>query len=112
MGIDYRIGGSIMGSVRSVFYAYIHESSTHDAPALRTRDGGLKMFYDQSILPTHPVPQTLMHNGLHCVFSYIPWALLRAGSLQNSGSARQLLFKTVAVISKHGSVPDQQDLQF
>ena len=71
MGIDYRIGGLIMGSRRSVFYAYIHESSTQDAPALRTRDGGLKIFYDQSTLPTHPVPQTLMHNDLHCVFSYI-----------------------------------------
>ena len=65
MGIDYRIGGLIMGIKRSVFYAYIHESSTQDAPALRTRDGGLKIFYDRSTLPTHPVPQTLMHNGLH-----------------------------------------------
>ena len=65
MGIDYRIGGLIMGSKRSVFYAYIDESSTQDAPALRTRDGGLKIFYDWSTLPTHAVPQTLMHNGLH-----------------------------------------------
>ena len=32
--------------------------------------------------------------------------------MQNCGSARQLLFKGVAVISKYGSVPDQQDLQF
>ena len=55
-----------------------------------------------------------MHNDLHCVFSYIPWALSRAGSLQDCGSARQLLFKLkgVAVISKYGRVPDQQDLQF
>ena len=51
-----------MGSRRSVFYAYTHESSTQDAPALRTRGGGLKIF---PTLPTHPVPQTLMHNGLH-----------------------------------------------
>ena len=65
MGIDYRIGGLIMGSKRSIFYAYIHKSSTQDAPALRTRDGGLKIFHDRSTLPTHPVPQTLMHNGLH-----------------------------------------------
>ena len=91
MGIDYRIGGLIMGSKRSVFYAYIHESSTQDAPALRTRDGGLKIFYDRSTLLTHPVPQTLMHNDIFLV--NIPWALLRAGSLQNCGSARQLLFK-------------------
>ena len=63
--IDYGLGGLIMGSKRSVFYTYIHESSTQDAPALRTRDGGLKIFYDWSTLPTHPVPQTLMHNGLH-----------------------------------------------
>ena len=89
MGIDYRI----MGSKRSVFYAYIHESSTQDAPALRTRDGGLKIFYDQSTLPTHSVPQALMHNDLHYVFSYIPWALSRAGNVQNCGSVRQLLFK-------------------
>ena len=81
MGIDYRIGGLVMGNKRSVFYAYIHESSTQDAPALRTRDGGLKIFYDRSTLPIHPVPQTLMHNDLHCVFSYIRWALSRAGSL-------------------------------
>ena len=65
MGIVYRIGGLIVGSKRSVFCAYIHESSTQDAPALRTRGGGLKIFYDRSTLPTHPVPQTLMHNGLH-----------------------------------------------
>ena len=46
MGIDYRISGLIMGSKRDVFYAYIHaESSTQDVPALRTRDGGLKIFY-------------------------------------------------------------------
>ena len=43
-----------------VFYAYTHESSTQDALALRTRDGGLNIFYDQSTLPSHPVPQTLM----------------------------------------------------
>ena len=48
MGIDYRIGGLIMGIKRSVFYAYIHESGTEDALALRTRDGGLKIFYDRS----------------------------------------------------------------
>ena len=66
-----------MGSKRDVFYAYIRaESSTQDVPALRTRDGGLKIFYDQSTLPTHPVPQTLMHNDLHFNLSYIPWALL------------------------------------
>ena len=52
-----------MGIKRSVFHAHIHESSTQDAPALRTRDGGLKIFYDRSTLPTNPVPQTLMHNG-------------------------------------------------
>ena len=75
MGIDYRIGGLIMGITRSVFYAYTHESSTQDAPALRTRDGGLKIFYVRTTLPTHPVPQTLMHNSQHFIFSYIPWAL-------------------------------------
>ena len=77
-----------MGSRRSVFYAYTHKSSTEDAPALRTRDGGLKIFYDRSTLPTHPVPRTLMHNGLHCIFSYIPWVLSRAGTLQYCGSAK------------------------
>ena len=64
-----------MGTKRSVFYTYIHESSTQDAPPLRTRGGGLKIFYDQSTLPTHPVLQTLMHNDLHFNFSYIPWSL-------------------------------------
>ena len=34
-------------------------NSTH------TRGGGLKIFYDRSTLPTHPMPQTLMHNHLH-----------------------------------------------
>ena len=82
-----------MGIKRSVFYAYIHESSTQDAPVLRTRDGGLKIFYDRSTLPTHPVPQTLMHNGLHCIFSYIPWALSEeTGNLQNCGSAKAVAF--------------------
>ena len=76
-----------------MFYAYIHESSTQDAPAFRTMDGGLKIFYDQSTLPTHPVPQTLTHNDLHCVFSCIPWALSRAGSLQNCGSAGSCYLK-------------------
>ena len=70
---------------------YTHESSTQDAPALRTRGGGLKIFYDGSTLLTHPVPQTLLHNGLHC---YTPWILSRAGNLQQ---LRQLLFKGVAV---------------
>ena len=65
MGIDYRIGGLIMGSKRSVYYAYTDESSTQDAPALRTRDGGLRMFYDRSTLPTHPVSQTLMHTIIY-----------------------------------------------
>ena len=60
MAIDYRIGGLIMGSKRSVLYTYIHESSTQDAPALRTRDGGLRIFYDRSTLPTHPVPQKMI----------------------------------------------------
>ena len=81
-----------MGSRRSVFYAYTHESSTQDAPALRTRGGGLKIFYDRSTLPTHPVPQTLMHNDLHCTFSYTPWVLSRAGNLQNCGSAKAVAF--------------------
>ena len=49
-----------MGSRRGVFYAYTYESSTQDAPALRTRGGGLKIFHDRSTLPTHPVPQTLI----------------------------------------------------
>ena len=58
----------IIDSKRGVFYTYIHESGTQDAPALRTRDGGLKIFYDRSTLPAHPVPQTLMHKRLatHC----------------------------------------------
>ena len=65
MGIDNRIGGLIMGIKTSVFDAYIHESSTQDVLALRARDGGLKIFYDRSTLPTYPVLQTLMNNGLH-----------------------------------------------
>ena len=71
-----------------ILHTYRHESSTQDAPALRTRGGGLKIFYDRSTLPTHPVPQTLMHNDLHCIFSYTPWVLSRAGTLQNCGSAK------------------------
>ena len=43
-------------------YKYNHKSRTQDAPVLRTGDGGLKIFADWSTLPTHPVPQTLMHN--------------------------------------------------
>ena len=43
-------------------YKYNHKSRTQDAPVLRTGDGGLKIFADRSTLPTHPVPQTLMHN--------------------------------------------------
>ena len=69
----YRIG-SIIGGRRSVFYAYIHKSSTQDAPALRTKNGGLEIFYDRSTLPTHPVLPTLVHNDLHLIISYIPWA--------------------------------------
>ena len=86
-----------MGSRRSVFYAYTHESSTQDAPALRTRDGGLKIFYDRSTLPTHPVPQTLIHNGLHFIFSYIPFR--RLGPCKTVVQLRQLLFKGVGVMS-------------
>ena len=51
-----------------ILHMYTHESSTQDAPALRTRDGGLNIFHDRSTLPTHPVPQTLMFNDLHCIF--------------------------------------------
>ena len=84
-----------MGSRRSVFYAYIHKSSTQDAPVLRTRDGGLKILYDWSTLPTHPVLLTLRYNYLHFVFSYIR----TLGSFQGLGicktvvQLRQLLFK-------------------
>ena len=40
------------------YYTYTHECSTQqDAPALRTGDGGLKIFDDRSTLPTHPVPK-------------------------------------------------------
>ena len=40
-----------------------HTFIREGAPALRTGDGGLKeIFDDRSTLPTHPVPQTLMHN--------------------------------------------------
>ena len=31
MGIDCRIGGLVMGNKGSVFYAYIHESSTQES---------------------------------------------------------------------------------
>ena len=74
---------SIMGTTTIIYIAYVlrklhtykHKSSTQNAPALRTRDGGLKIFYDRLTLPTHPVSQTLMHNDLHFISSYIPWAL-------------------------------------
>ena len=38
-------------------YKYNHKSRTQDAPVLRTRGGGLKIFDDRSTLPTHPVPK-------------------------------------------------------
>ena len=57
-------------------YEYNHKSRTQDAPALRTGDGGLKIFDDRSTLPTHPVPKlsfimtTVCGGGgrsVHCV---------------------------------------------
>ena len=50
------------------FYTYTHGSRSQDAPALRTGDGGLKIFYVQTTLPTHPVPQTSMHNDLQLMY--------------------------------------------
>ena len=90
MGKASPIRNPILWCMLYLYYArtYTHESSTQDAPALRTRDGGLNIFYDRSTLPTHPVPQTLMHNDLYCIFSYTPWVLSRAGTLQNCGSAK------------------------
>ena len=80
-----------MGSRRSVFYAYTHESSTQDAPALRTRDGGLKIFHDRSTLPTHPVPQTLIYNSLLFLVTYLG-LFQKTGTLQNCGSAKAVAF--------------------
>ena len=68
-------GGPFSNGRPAIAILLWRESSTQDAPGLRTRDGGLKIFYDRSTLPTHPVPQTLMHNDVHFIFSYIPWAL-------------------------------------
>ena len=45
----------------NLLHMYTHESSTQDVQALRTKDGGLKIFYDRSTLPRHPLPQILMH---------------------------------------------------
>ena len=58
-----------MGSRRSVFYAYTYESSTQDAPALRTRDIGLTFMTGQ--LSPHIQCHT-MHNDPHFIVSYIP----------------------------------------
>ena len=71
MGITAPITNHFIVYVVCKLHTYTHKSSTQDAPALRTRDGG---FYDRSTVPTHPVPQILMHNSLHFLFSYIPWA--------------------------------------
>ena len=77
-------------STRSIFYTYLNKNSTYDALAMRTRDDGLKIFYDRSTFPTYPVLQTLLHNDLHFIFSYIPWAVdLTVVEL------RQLLFQTL-----------------
>ena len=73
MGIDYRIDIIIIGSKTSIS---MHTTRVAHAPSLRTRDGGLKIFYDWSTLPTHPVPQTFMHNDL--CFTYLRFS----GNLQ------------------------------
>ena len=72
-----------------------HESSTQGAPALRTRDGGLKIFYDRSTLPTHPVPR------LSCIIVYILFLVTYLGLFQNTGncgSAKAVAFKGVGVM--------------
>ena len=81
MGIDYRIGIIIIGSKTSIS---IHTTRVAHAPSLKTRDGGLKIFYDWSTLPTHPMPKTLMlmHNDLH--FTYLRFS----GTLQKCGLAK------------------------
>ena len=80
MGIDYRIGGLIMGIRRSVFYTYIHESSTQDAPALRTRDGGLKIFMTSQLSPD------IQCHRLSCIMIYT----LLVSSTHTLGSFRGL----------------------
>ena len=66
-----------MGNRRSVFYAYTHESSTQDAPALRTRDGGLKTFMTGQLSPhiqCHRLScilvYTLLFNSTHTLGSF------------------------------------------
>ena len=69
-----------MCSRRSVFYVYTHESSTQDAPALRTRDGGLKIFYDRS------TPPHIQCHRLSCIMVYT----LLVSSTHTLGSFRGL----------------------
>ena len=91
MGIDYRMDIIIIGSKTSIS---MHTTRVANAPSLKTRDGGLKIFYDWSTLPTHPVPKTLMHNDLYTLHTL--------GSLETCKNVvwlRQLLFKWVAVMS-------------
>ena len=49
-------------------YTYTHGSRTQDAPALRTMDGGLKIFYVRTTLPTHIQCHRLMHNDLQLMY--------------------------------------------
>ena len=49
------MGQAILGGLHTTHTH--HKSRTQDAPVLRTRGGGLKIFDDRSTLPTHPVPK-------------------------------------------------------
>ena len=87
-----------------MYYArtYTHESSTQDAPALRTRGGGLKIFYDRSTLP-HTSSATDS-----CILVYIVllvthlWFFRGLGTCKTVVQLRQLLFKGVVVMFKYG----------
>ena len=91
-----------MGSRRSVFYAYIHKSSTQDALALRTRDGGLKSFMTSQLSPN------IKCHRLSCIMIYIVFLVTHFGFFRGLGicetvvQLKQLLFKGVAVMSKLG----------
>ena len=52
------VGGGVFKGTGSVCSRHTFiQGGEQDAPALRTGDGGLKIFDDRSTLPTHPVPK-------------------------------------------------------
>ena len=70
----------------------MHTTRVAHAPSLKTRDGGLKIFYDWSTLPTHPVPR------LSCIMIYTLHTLVSLGTCKNVVWLWLLLFKWVAAV--------------